>query len=45
MSKLINNLNKENSTRTNTIDDRSNLNDAMKTGNDNISFKCTLCNA
>ena len=41
MSNLINNFNTENSTRTNAIDNRSNINDAMTTGDDNSSFKFT----
>ena len=40
MSNLISNVNKENSTRINSIDDSSNVNDATNTGEDTSSFKC-----
>lgn len=42
MSNLTNDFNKGNSTRTNAIDDRSNVSDVKNTGHDNSSFKCTL---
>ena len=44
MSNLISNVNKENSTRINSIDDSSNVNDATNTGEDTSSFKCISCN-